>query len=321
MSLVSLRNVELAFDSPSGPLHILRGITLDVQQGEVVGIAGESGCGKTTLGSTILRLQPPAARLSGDVIVNGADVNQMTWGDVRALRWAVGSVVFQGALHSLNPVQTIGQQIMEPMLIHRTQPNPSLARHSAQELLVQVGVPISRFDAYPHQLSGGQRQRVVVAMAMACQPQLVIADEPTTALDVMVQAQVLAVLLKLVRSHNMSMIFISHDLSALAQVADRIAVMYAGRIVEEGTTSQVLEHPLHPYTRALVDAFPIIGDPRHRFAPASLGGEPPVPGGYGVGCAFAPRCPVSEDQCTQVEPTLQGPMDHRVACFVTGGRR
>lgn len=318
MSLVSFRDLGLAFDSPSGPVPVLRGITLEVQPGEVLGIAGESGCGKTTLGSTILRLQPPTARMTGEVYVDGEDVGRMPWGDVRALRWAMGSVVFQGAMHSLNPVQSVGQQIMEPMFIHRTQTSSADARAKAASLLQEVGLPESRLSAFPHQLSGGQRQRVVIAMAMACEPRLIIADEPTTALDVMVQAQVLSLLLSLVRNHGMSMLFISHDLSVLSQVTDRLAVMYAGRIVEEGTTTEVLDHPQHPYTRALVAAFPVIGDSRHRFAPASLPGEPPTPGHLVPGCAFAPRCAVAESRCTSTDPRLAGPESHRVACLVNG---
>ena len=223
--------------------------TLSVAAGEVVGVAGESGCGKSTLASTVLRLQPRSATVTGRVLVGGEDVLTMRWGDLRALRWADASIVFQGALHSLNPVARIERQIAEPMLLHDPALGDEAAAARVAELLEQVGLPASRGHAYPHQLSGGQRQRVMIAMALACRPRLIIADEPTTALDVMVQAQILDLLGGLVRTLGVGLLIISHDLSVLADVCDRVAVMYAGRLVEVGAAEQVFSDSACTRTR------------------------------------------------------------------------
>ena len=249
------------------------------------------GCGKSTLVSTVLRLQPSSATVEGEVLVLGEDVQTITWGKLRALRWAGASIVFQGALHSLNPVQRIGQQIAEPISLHEPDLPKAAVEARVAELLEQVGLSGSRARSYPHQLSGGQRQRVMIAMALACRPQLIVADEPTTALDVMVQAQILDLLKDLVRELGVGLLFISHDLSVLADVCDRVAVMYAGRVVESGTADQVFTDPQHPYTRALAGAFPRIGDPAARYAPAGLLGDPPDPRELPSGCSFEPRCP------------------------------
>jgi peptide/nickel transport system ATP-binding protein len=218
------------------------------------------------------------------------------------LRWAGASMVFQGALHSLNPVRRVGQQIAEPIRLHEPAVTPGDAAMRVAELLEQVGLPRSRAAAYPHQLSGGQRQRVMIAMALACRPRLVIADEPTTALDVMVQAQVLTLLTDLVRDLDIGMLLISHDLSVLGSTCDRVAVMYAGRIIEEGTAAQVFDDPAHPYSAALSRAFPRVGDPAARFTPAGLPGDPPDPRHLPVGCSFQPRCPLALPTCLEVDP-------------------
>jgi peptide/nickel transport system ATP-binding protein len=209
-------------------------------------------------------------------------------GRLRAVRWTGAAIVFQGALHSLNPVHRIGPQIEEAVLQHAAKPSAAAARTRAAELLERVGIPAARADAYPHQLSGGQRQRVLIAIALACEPKLLIADEPTTALDVMVQAQVLELLAELQRDQGLAMLFITHDLSVLAQVCSRLAVMYAGRIVEEGPSAEVLASPQHPYSRALAGAFPTIGDPSSRLAPSGLAGDPPDPTALPGGCSFHP---------------------------------
>ncbi|HEX5771595.1 MAG TPA: ABC transporter ATP-binding protein, partial [Nocardioidaceae bacterium] len=251
MTLLQMRDVSVSYRTANGVLPAVRGVSLEVGAGESVGIAGESGCGKSTLASTILRLQPASAEVTGEVLVDGEDVLGMRWGELRALRWAGASMVFQGALHSLNPVRRIGQQIAEPIRLH----DPSVAEAETtsrvEELLEQVGLPGSRAADYPHQLSGGQRQRAMIAMALACRPRLVIADEPTTALDVMVQAQVLTLLSGLVDDLGVGLLMISHDLSALSRACHRVAVMYAGRIVETGTAGEVFDAPRHPYSRAL----------------------------------------------------------------------
>jgi peptide/nickel transport system ATP-binding protein len=303
-TLLSIENLSVAYWTAEGWLPAVREVDLAVQAGEVVGIAGESGCGKSTLASTVLRLQPSDARVSGEVLVDGEDVLSMRWGQLRALRWAKASIVFQGALHSLNPVHRVGNQIAEPILLHE----PDVGRDEVDErvgdLLEQVGLPRARSRAYPHQLSGGQRQRVMVAMALACRPRLVIADEPTTALDVMVQAQILDLLSQLVRELGVGMVIISHDLSVLADVCDRVAVMYAGRVVETARAEDLFGSPLHPYSAALSDAFPRIGDPAARYAPSGLAGDPPDLRDLPGGCSFRPRCPRAVAACAQQEPPL-----------------
>lgn len=225
--------------------------------------------------------------------------------------------MFQGALHALNPVQTVGDQIAEPMLVHDTVDSQRQARDRTESLLGKVGLPPHLADSYPHQLSGGQRQRVLIAMALACEPKLLIADEPTTALDLMVQAQVLALLDELKDEHDLTLMFITHDLSVLTYACRRLAVMYAGRIVEEGPGWEVFEDGAHPYTRGLAAAFPTIGDMSSRMAPSGLGGDPPTPGDLPEGCPFHPRCPRAEDACREEEPELReaGP-NRRAACIL-----
>jgi len=304
-TLLDLRSLSVTYQTDQGPVPAVRGVDLTVRRGEVVGVAGESGCGKSTLASTVLRLQPATATVTGEVLVSGADVITMRWGELRALRWAGASIVFQGALHALNPVQSVGAQIGEPILIHEPGIEDSEVTARISELLQQVGLSPSRAAMYPHQLSGGQRQRVMIAMALACRPALIVADEPTTALDVMVQAQVLGVLEKLVKDLDVGMMIISHDLSVLASSCDRIVVMYAGRVVEEGPAHAVFDRALHPYTAALSAAFPRVGDPAARFAPAGLAGDPPDPTSRPPGCSFAPRCPLAIEACREAEPELR----------------
>ena len=306
----------------SGGLDVpaVRGVSLSVDAGETLGIAGESGCGKTTLTSTVLRMQPKSAKVSGRVLLDGDDILAMKWGKIRAVRWAKASVVFQGAMHALNPVQRIGDQMAEPITLHDSTVSAAQARTRVGELLEMVGLPARRAQAYPHQLSGGQKQRVMIAMALACNPRLIVADEPTTALDVMVQAQVLDVMSALVRDLGVGMIFISHDLSVLSSTCDRIAVMYAGRIVEQGPAADVFDRPRHPYAGALAGAFPRIGDTRYRYAPAGLPGDPPFPGDLPSGCPFHPRCPLAVESCaTGDEPVLLPLGLGSTACRVVQG--
>ena len=313
--LLELRGLTVAYRTAEGRLPAVRGVDLVVDAGEVVGIAGESGCGKSTLASTMLRLQPKDAVVEGEVLVSGRDVQTMEWGGLRALRWADASIIFQGALHSLNPVRRVETQIAEPIRLH--EPGLSAAQVSARvgELLEQVGLPATRSRVYPHQLSGGQRQRVMIAMALACRPQLIVADEPTTALDVMVQAQILDLITGLVKDLGVGLLIISHDLSVLADVCDRVAVMYAGRVVELGSAEQVFASPSHPYAQALSQAFPRVGDAAARYAPAGLAGDPPDPHDLPPGCAFAPRCARVVDACSDAEPPLLDVGGRQVACI------
>ncbi|MFF7972004.1 oligopeptide/dipeptide ABC transporter ATP-binding protein [Streptomyces sp. NPDC007905] len=315
MTLLEVRDLEVTY--PGGAAAV-RGVDLSLGAGQKLGIAGESGCGKSTLALALLRLLPAGARVGGRIVLDGDDVLTMRWGRLRAVRWAGASIVFQGAMHSLNPVHRIGEQIAEPILLH-DRASAATARRRAGELLERVGLPAARASAYPHELSGGQRQRVMIAMALACAPRLIIADEPTTALDVMVQAQILRLIEQLVGEQNLGLIMISHDLAVLADTCDRLAVMYAGRVVELGPARAVYEDARHPYAQALSAAFPRIGDPSSRFAPRGLPGDPPDPAELPSGCVFHPRCPVSLPGCTTTDQTLRTAEEDRWAACVHVG--
>jgi peptide/nickel transport system ATP-binding protein len=315
MSLLELRDLGVTYRTEGGPVPAVRGVDLVIEPGDTVGLAGDSGCGKSTIAGAVLRLLPGSTEVTGQVLLDGEDVYAMKPGRLRAVRWTSAAIVFQGALHSLNPVHRIGPQIEEAVLQHAAKPSAAAARARAAELLERVGIPAARAASYPHQLSGGQRQRVLIAIALACEPKLLIADEPTTALDVMVQAQVLELLAELQRDHGLAMLFITHDLSVLAQVCSRLAVMYAGRIVEEGPSAEVLASPQHPYGRALAGAFPTIGDPSSRLAPRGLAGDPPDPTALPGGCAFHPRCSVAVERCaTATVELLPAGAGRRAAC-------
>ncbi|MGR6972494.1 ABC transporter ATP-binding protein [Streptomyces cynarae] len=311
MTLLEVRDLEVTY---AGGAAAVRGVDLVLEAGQRLGIAGESGCGKSTLALSLLRLLPPGTRVGGQVLLDGEDVLTMRWGQVRAVRWAGASIVFQGAMHSLNPVHRIGDQIAEPMLLHR-RATAAEAKRRTGELLEQVGLPAARATAFPHELSGGQRQRVMIAMALACDPRLVVADEPTTALDVMIQAQILRLIGRLVAEQDLGLVMISHDLAVLAETCDRLAVMYAGRVVEEGPARQLYDDARHPYAGALSAAFPRIGDPASRYAPHGLAGDPPDPSALPSGCAFHPRCPVALEGCATEDQELRdaGP-GRRAAC-------
>jgi oligopeptide/dipeptide ABC transporter ATP-binding protein len=315
LPLLEVRDLAVTYGSGDAAVRAVRGVGFTLHAGQTMGMAGESGCGKTTVALSLLRLLPRTASMSGEILFKGEDIIGLGWQKLRAVRWAEASVVFQGAMSALNPVRTIGEQIREPMLLHEKAGRREAEARTA-ELLDSVGVPARRQSSYPHELSGGQRQRVMIAMALACRPALIIADEPTTALDVIVQAQILSLLTGLVRERQISMIVISHDLSVLGETCDRLAVMYAGRMAEVGPSREVLGAPRHPYTGILSRAFPRTGDPASRLAPAGLPGEPPDLRGDLTGCPFAPRCPEVIPDCLthEVELWAAGP-DHESACI------
>jgi peptide/nickel transport system ATP-binding protein len=310
--LLSVRDLHVTYRSETGDVPAVRGVSFDLAPGETLGLAGESGCGKSTIAGALLRVLPRGTRVTGEILLDGEDVLGMKPGRLRAVRWTEMSIVFQGALHSLDPVQRVGDQIAEAILVHRTSSDPA---SRIAELLERVGIPARRARDYPHQLSGGQRQRVLIALALACNPRILIADEPTTALDVMVQAQVLELLERLQHELALSMIFITHDLSTLSYVCRRTAVMYAGRIVEEGPADEVFARATHPYAAALAAAFPTIGDPSYRRKPSGLPGDPPDPRAIPSGCPFHPRCEVARPECAEaaVELWPAGP-GRRAAC-------
>jgi peptide/nickel transport system ATP-binding protein len=318
--LLEVSDLTVTYESAGAggvPIQAVRGVSFALDRGQTLGVAGESGSGKTTMALSLLRLLPHSARIEGSVRFGDEELTTATWGRLRAVRWDGASVVFQGAMGALNPVRTIGWQIREAIVQHER--GAKGVHRRVEELLESVGIPARRYEAYPHELSGGQRQRVMIAMALACRPDLIIADEPTTALDVIVQGQVLALLAELVRESGIGMIVISHDLSVLAETCASLAVMYAGRIVEHGPSRALVRDPRHPYTGALAAAFPKIGDPASRLAPAGLPGDPPDASVELPGCSFAPRCPVAMDACTSAEIALweadPACSSHRSACL------
>jgi peptide/nickel transport system ATP-binding protein len=313
---LSVHDLHVTYRTRSAPVPAVRGVNLELEVGETLGVAGESGCGKSSLAGALMRLLPKGTEVTGEVLLDGEDVLTMRPGRLRAVRWTELAIVFQGALHTLNPVQRVGSQIAEAIRLHSKDLRDGAVSKRVDELLELVGLPARRGRDYPHQLSGGQRQRVLIALALACEPRLLIADEPTTALDVMVQAQVLRLLEDLQEQFGLAVILITHDLSTLAAVCRRLAVMYAGRLVERGPSEAVFEDPVHPYTRGLAAAFPVIGDSAFRMNPSGLPGDPPDPRHLPTGCPFHPRCAAAVEICSSTQVELWPAGDGRTAACV-----
>ena len=316
--LLDVQDLTTYYEVERGFVKAAEEVSFYVNRGEAFGLAGESGCGKTTVALSLMRLLPPNGRIvKGRILLDGEDLVRKSEEEMRRIRWKRISIVFQGAMNALNPVFTVGSQIVEAILTHENVSKEE-AWSRARKLFDMVGLDPSRLREYPHEFSGGMRQRAMIAMALACNPDLIIADEPTTALDVITQAQVLRAIDELRHKLNLSMILISHDLATIADTCDRVAIMYAGKIVEYGDIVSVFKHTLHPYSQKLIAAFPsILGEKRplstiHGFPPDLLNPPP--------GCRFHPRCPYASERCRREEPKLvEARKEHYVACHLVGG--
>ncbi len=314
--LLDVRGLRTYFYTTKGIVKAVDNISFKLNRGEVLGIAGESGCGKSTTAYSIIRLVPPPGKIAGgQIIFEGRDVLKMSMEDFRKqIRWKKISMVFQGAMNALNPVFTVGDQIAEVLMLHKGMTKRE-AYAVVYKLLQMVGIDPRRAHSYPHELSGGMKQRVMIAMALALNPPLVIADEPTTALDVVVQAQIMNLLKRLQREHKMSIILITHDLSLIAEIADKVAIMYAGKIVEFGPSDKVYLEPKHPYTRGLLASIPRIRGEIKKLewipgVPPDLVNPPP-------GCRFHPRCKEKFEPCDKEEPPMiEIEPGHYVACWL-----
>ncbi|WP_372881346.1 ABC transporter ATP-binding protein [Psychromonas sp.] len=312
-ALLEINNLCVDYVSPNGIARAVNNVSLTIAPGETLGIAGESGCGKSTLAFAIARLhKAPGLIPEGEILYNGKDVLKMSDKELRDFRWNDVSVVFQSAMNSLNPVITIGEQLTDVILAHK-KVTLKEAKDKAVELLAIVGLPGDRLQSFPHQLSGGMRQRVVIAIALALEPKLIIMDEPTTALDVVVEREILNELYDLKEKFGFSILFISHDLSLMGEIADRIGVMYAGNLIEIGDAKTVFSKPSHPYTKGLISSFPTIHGPKERLY--GIPGDPVNLLRLPTGCNFNPRCSDCMDICKKDEPQLLNlTADYQAAC-------
>jgi len=314
--LLEVRNLHTVFDTDDGLVRAVNGVSFPVESGETLGVVGESGCGKSVTAFSIMRLipSPPGRITEGEIRFRGRDLLSLSGEEMRRLRGNDISMIFQEPMTALNPVYTVGDQIGEAVRVHR-RVGTREARLRSLEMLEQVGIPSprQRLDEYPHQLSGGMRQRVMIAMALACRPALLLADEPTTALDVTIQAQILDLLQRLQEEMGMSIVLITHDLGVVAEVADRVAVMYGGRIVEQAPVRELFASPKHPYTIGLLDSIPRMSQDTERLR--VIPGTVPPPVALPPGCTFHPRCPFRYERCVSAEPELEDVApSHRVRC-------
>lgn len=307
-------DLSMYYTTRQGEVKAVDRVSFELAKGEIIGLVGESGCGKTSIAISLMRLLPDNARVAGgQVLLGGDDLLAMDEEQIREYRWQRISMVFQAAMNALDPVYRVGDQIVEAIQTHAPNVSNAEARDTVARLFGLVGLDARLAARYPHEFSGGMRQRAVIAMALACQPDVMVADEPTTALDVIVQDRILRQLKEIQRELSMSMIYITHDIAVIAEVSDRIGVMYAGRLVELGDTAQVFSNPIHPYTSALLSVFPSIHGEKHELV--TLGGDllnlidPPQ------GCRFHPRCPHATEVCRREEPPIVDRDGHWAACW------
>jgi len=315
-NFLNVENLSMYYWTLRGYVKAVDDVSLSMSKGDVLGLVGESGCGKTSAMLTILRLLPRNAEIKcGKIYFDGIDLLKMPMSEFRSkIRWKRISTVFQGSMNALHPMMKIGDQLAEPIMLHE-KVSKEEALNRARKLLELVGMDPSRIDRYPHELSGGMKQRAVIAMSLACNPDLVIADEPTTALDVVIAAQVMKLLKELQSKLGISLIIVTHDLSVVAEVCDKVAIMYAGKVVESGSVEKIFGSPAHPYTKALIAAFPSILGPKVRLS--SIPGDPPDLLAPPPGCRFHPRCSFAMEICRLKEPSSVGiGENHIVACHL-----
>ena len=322
-ALLEVRNLRVEFPSRRGSLLALDDISFSIAPGEVLGVVGESGAGKSLSGSAIIGLLDPPGRIAGgEILLAGQRIDNLPYEQMRAIRGRKIGAIFQDPLTSLNPLYTIGRQLIETIRTHLPL-SEDQARDRAIQLLQETGIPAAaqRIEQYPHQFSGGMRQRVVIALALAAEPQLIVADEPTTALDVSIQAQIISLIRRLCKEHGTAVMLVTHDMGVIAETCDRVAVMYAGRIVEVGPVADVIHRPSHPYTVGLMGSIPSMDDDRERLL--QIDGAMPRLNAIPAGCAFNPRCPHVTDRCRSERPDLIDAGPTRAACWLVadGARR
>jgi peptide/nickel transport system ATP-binding protein len=319
MSLLQVKNLIVEFPGRHGTLRALDDISFEIAPGEILGVVGESGAGKSLTGAAIIGLLEPPGRIGGgQIILEGERIDGLPYERMRHIRGRKIGAIFQDPLTSLNPLYTVGQQLVETIQAHLPL-NAKQARDRAITLLQDTGIPAAeqRMEHYPHQFSGGMRQRVVIALALAAEPKLIVADEPTTALDVSIQAQIIMLLKSICKKHGAAVMLITHDMGVIAETCDRVAVMYAGRIAEIGPVHEVINHPSHPYTEGLMAAIPDISQDRERLN--QIDGAMPRLNAIPKGCAFNPRCPKVFERCRQERPDLMDAKATRVACWLVEG--
>jgi peptide/nickel transport system ATP-binding protein len=317
--VLKVKDLKVEFPTRRGTLVAVDGVSLQIDEGEVLGVVGESGAGKSLTGAALIGLLEPPGRIAeGQVILDGERIDQLPYERMRRLRGKKIAMVFQDPLTSLNPLYTIGRQLVETILTHDDL-SAAAARERAIKLLAEVGIPSpgQRFHHFPHQFSGGMRQRVVIALALCANPRVVIADEPTTALDVSTQAQIITLLKRLCEVHGAAVMLITHDMGVIAETADRVAVMYAGRIVEVGPVREVIRHPRHPYSRGLMGSIPLIGHDLERLV--QIDGSMPRLTEIPPGCPFHPRCPQAFERCRRERPELIPVEGGAAACWLQAG--